>query len=93
MLVQALLFAVVMVCAIAVQAASGNYQFEPLLYLKAFFGIEWMEACLLCVLAVTVHVLVNHKYLGHFVLADVYSRMGRPQDAAREAAAGRRLAG
>ena len=29
--------------------------------------------------------------LGHYVLADVYSRRGRTQDAAREAAAGRRL--
>ena len=29
--------------------------------------------------------------LGHYVLADVYNRLGRQQDAAREAAAGRRL--
>ena len=29
--------------------------------------------------------------LGHYVLADVYSRRGRPKDAAREAAEGRRL--
>jgi arylsulfatase A-like enzyme/cytochrome c-type biogenesis protein CcmH/NrfG len=29
--------------------------------------------------------------LGHYVLADVYSRLGRPAEAAREAAAGRRL--
>jgi arylsulfatase A-like enzyme/Tfp pilus assembly protein PilF len=29
--------------------------------------------------------------LGHYVLADVYNRLGRPQDAAREAAEGRRL--
>lgn len=29
--------------------------------------------------------------LGHFVLADVYSRQGRPRDAEREAAAGQRL--
>jgi arylsulfatase A-like enzyme/Flp pilus assembly protein TadD len=31
--------------------------------------------------------------LGHFVLADVYSRLGRADDAAREAEAGRRLTG
>ena len=29
--------------------------------------------------------------LGHYVLADVYSRRGRSRDAAREAAEGRRL--
>lgn len=29
--------------------------------------------------------------LGHYVLADVYTQLGRPKDAAREAAAGRRL--
>jgi tetratricopeptide (TPR) repeat protein len=29
--------------------------------------------------------------LGHYVLADIYTRMGRPRDAAREAAAGRKL--
>ena len=28
--------------------------------------------------------------LGHYVLADVYSRLGREADAAREAAAGQR---
>ena len=28
--------------------------------------------------------------LGHYVLADVYTRLGRPQDAAREAAAARK---
>ena len=31
--------------------------------------------------------------LGHFVLSDVFAREGRPADAAREAAEGRRLAG
>jgi arylsulfatase A-like enzyme/tetratricopeptide (TPR) repeat protein len=31
--------------------------------------------------------------LGHFVLADLYNRVGRPQDAAREVDAGRRLSG
>ncbi len=29
--------------------------------------------------------------LGHYVLADVYTRLGRPKDAAHEAAEGRRL--
>jgi hypothetical protein len=29
--------------------------------------------------------------LGHYVLADVYNRLGRPRDAEREAAAARRL--
>ena len=29
--------------------------------------------------------------LGHYVLADIYSRRGRPKDAAREAAEGRKL--
>jgi TolA-binding protein len=29
--------------------------------------------------------------LGHYVLADVYTRQGRPRDAAREVAAARKL--
>jgi tetratricopeptide (TPR) repeat protein len=33
----------------------------------------------------------QHAALGHYVLADVYSRQGRAQDAAREAAQGRAL--
>jgi hypothetical protein len=31
--------------------------------------------------------------LGHFILADVYNRMGRPQDAERELSEAKRLEG
>lgn len=67
-LVQALLFGIVIICAIAIQAFQGHYDFDLAVYLKAFFGIEWFHACLLSVFAIAVHVVVNHKYLGYFAL-------------------------
>ena len=41
------------------------------------FGIELVDYWLVCVLALTVHSLVNHKYLGHFVDDRVLRRAAR----------------
>ncbi|HLL03451.1 MAG TPA: hypothetical protein VK539_22900 [Myxococcaceae bacterium] len=66
--VQVLLTGVVMLCGLAVQATRGYYQFELGLYLTALFGLQLPSLWMLCVLAVAVHVVVNHKYLGHFIM-------------------------
>jgi len=67
-LVQFVLLAVVMLCGIGIQLFQGYTKIELGQYFQTLFGIRLIEFALLCVLAMTVHVLVNNKYLGHFVM-------------------------
>jgi ABC-type transport system involved in multi-copper enzyme maturation permease subunit len=62
------LYAVAMVAGMTVQAAHGYWRFEPGHYLAELFGIQLTSYLLMVVLAVLVHVVVNHKYVGHVVL-------------------------
>ncbi|MDY7225180.1 M1 family aminopeptidase [Hyalangium rubrum] len=66
--VQVLLTFVVLACGMLVQLTRGYTQFELGLYLQELFGMRLLDLWLLCVLAVFIHVVVNHKYLGHFVM-------------------------
>ncbi|MDQ3280423.1 MAG: hypothetical protein M3Q69_03320 [Acidobacteriota bacterium] len=50
------------------QVLHGYTVFEPLLYLKILFGITLVDYVILAALAVTAHVLVNHKYVGHLLM-------------------------
>ena len=63
MLVQVLLLTVVMLARIYVQAMQGYYYFELGVYMQDLFGIKLIDFCLLCVLAMVVQIVVNHKYL------------------------------
>lgn len=54
------------------QALMGFYRFEPGLYVQKLLGMQLVDYLLLCVLALAVHTLVNHKYTGHFILIMVY---------------------
>ncbi|HYI08154.1 MAG TPA: M1 family aminopeptidase [Thermoanaerobaculia bacterium] len=64
-----------MIGGILLQALQGYYDFEPGLYLRILFGWNLVEYVLLAAFAMTVHVLVNHKYVGHVVvlLATVFN--------------------
>ncbi|HEX6095616.1 MAG TPA: M1 family aminopeptidase [Thermoanaerobaculia bacterium] len=53
---------------ILLQVLHGYYDFEPGLYLRILFGWNLAEHVLLAAFAMTVHVLVNHKYVGHAVV-------------------------
>lgn len=53
---------------VALQALQGYYRFEPGLYLRILFGLNLVDYVLLAALAMTVHVVVNQKYLGHIVV-------------------------
>jgi ABC-type transport system involved in multi-copper enzyme maturation permease subunit len=66
--VQVLLSAVLLVCGVLVQLFKGYTHLELGLYLTDLFGFRLLDLWQLCVLAVVVHVLVNHKYVGHFVM-------------------------
>ncbi len=52
----------------AIQTAKGYHHYELGLYLRDLFGIELIDYWLVCVLAITVHSVVNQKYLGHFLM-------------------------
>ena len=56
-----------MVGGILMQTLQGYYHFELGLYARILFGFDFPEYVLLAALAMTVHVLVNHKYVGHIV--------------------------
>jgi hypothetical protein len=68
MLVPVVLQALLMLCGLGLQTAKGYYHYELGLYFKGLFGIELIDYWLVCVLAMTVHSLVNQKYLGHFIM-------------------------
>lgn len=64
-----------MIGGILLQVLHGYYTFELGLYLRILFGWNLIEYVLLAAFAMTVHVLVNHKYVGHVVvlLATVFN--------------------
>jgi len=68
MLIPALLQVLVMLAGMSLQIAVGYTRLEPGLYLHQLFGIQLLNYWGLCALALAVHVLVNQKYLGHFVM-------------------------
>ncbi len=68
MILPGLMLFVLMVVGIAIQTWKGFYDYEILLYLKKLFVLDWTRYMLLCVLAFTIQVIVNHKYLGHFLM-------------------------
>ena len=64
-----------MIGGILLQVLQGYYKFEPGLYVR-FLGLSFVEHVLLAAFAMTVHVLVNHKYLGHVIalLATIFNK-------------------
>lgn len=70
--VVAFLMGVLMLSGMAVQASMGYFHFEPGLYLFTLFVPKMVSFSLLCVLAFFVHVVVNNKYIGHFVMILYY---------------------
>jgi hypothetical protein len=68
MLVQVLLVLMVMVCGLIVQLSHGYHQFQFGLYCTDLFTNRLVTFWILCVIAMLVHTIVNHKYLGHFVM-------------------------
>jgi ABC-type transport system involved in multi-copper enzyme maturation permease subunit len=60
--------AVVLVTGVATQALKGYYHFELGLYLRELYGLQLVSFLLLSAFVVLVHVLVNHKYIGHLIV-------------------------
>ncbi|HEX6059560.1 MAG TPA: M1 family aminopeptidase, partial [Gemmatimonadaceae bacterium] len=57
-----------MAAGMILQALQGWSRFEIPVYLKLLFGIKLVDYVLLAGLAMAVHVIVNHKYLGHLIV-------------------------
>lgn len=72
MAVPLLLQALLMLCGMGLQAFKGYFRFEPWLYVQALIGIDLLNYWILCALAISVHSIVNHKYVGHFVMIVYY---------------------
>lgn len=68
LLIQVLLMGMVMLCGVFVQTLHGYHNFEIRLYLTDLFGRQLIGFWILCALAMLVHTIVNHKYLGHFIM-------------------------
>ncbi len=67
-----ILLSVVMVVGMMTQAFRGYFNFEVGLYITELYGFQLIDYILLCVLAITVQVIVNHKYMGHMVMVIYY---------------------
>jgi len=66
--IQGLLLAVVMICSIGIQLWQGYTHLEIGHYLFELYALQWPRYWLLAALALTIHVLVNQKYVAHFVV-------------------------
>ncbi|HEX7019789.1 MAG TPA: M1 family aminopeptidase [Gemmatimonadaceae bacterium] len=67
---------VAMLAGIVTQAAKGYFNFEIPLYVEALFGFRFIDLLLIAVLAFAVHVVVNQKYLGNFIIILLYLGLG-----------------
>ena len=80
MLVQVLLVSMVMACGLIVQLLHGYHRFQFGLYLTDLFTNQLITFWILCVIAMLVHTIVNHKYIGHFVMVLYFvARIALPQ--------------
>ena len=68
MLVPVVLQAVLMLAGMGVQTAKGYTNYEVGLYVRTLFGVGLVDYWVVCVLAMTIHAVVNQKYLGHFAM-------------------------
>ncbi|MEA2328370.1 MAG: type transport system permease protein [Thermoanaerobaculia bacterium] len=60
--------ALLMLTGMVMQMRLGWYDFDPALYFKIVFGLELVGPLLFALVALSVHVLVNQKHVGHVVV-------------------------
>jgi len=80
LLIQAVMLAVVMACCLGIQLWQGYTRLEIGHYLFDLFVLQWPRYWLLAALALTIQVVVNQKYLAHFVVVLLYLLLGRLPD-------------
>jgi len=62
------LHGLVLLIGVLTQVQRGHFDFDFGLYLQILFGLELIESLTFALLALSVHVLVNHKHVGHVVM-------------------------
>lgn len=72
LLLPVLLQLVVLVCGLLIQLAKGYFRFEIALYLRWLFLIQLPRYWLVCLLAFSLQILINNKYMGHFAMVLYY---------------------
>ena len=72
MLMQAVLQLAVLVCGLLVQIINGYTKFELGQYLHRLFVLQLPEYWMVAALALAIHVMVDNKYLGHFIVVLYY---------------------
>ena len=60
---------------ILIQVIQGYHDFEIGLYLKVMFGLQLAEYILFAVFALFVHVVVDHKHVGHLLALLLYAAL------------------
>jgi ABC-type transport system involved in multi-copper enzyme maturation permease subunit len=60
--------AATMIGGLLIQALQGYTHFELGLYFRVVFGMKLLDYLILAALAMTIHVVVNHKYIGHILV-------------------------
>jgi hypothetical protein len=73
MAIPLLLQLLLMFCGMAIQASKGYFHFEPTIYFRSLLINGLIGYWFLCALAITVHSVVNQKYVGHFVMVVYYA--------------------
>jgi ABC-2 type transport system permease protein len=67
-LMVAVLQGVILLAGVLTQAFKGYTNVELDLYFKYLFGLQFADYALLVALVLLVHVLANHKYMGHLIV-------------------------
>jgi ABC-type transport system involved in multi-copper enzyme maturation permease subunit len=74
--IEVFLLTVIMLLGMLVQAGNSYYNFEPLLYIQHLYGVQMLDLLLFTTLTFTIHIIVNNKYLGFFVVVLTYFFFG-----------------
>ena len=74
-LVLVALQALMMAAGMLIQVFLGHFDFQIGLYARILFGLQLPDYLLFALLALVVHALVNHKYVGHLVVVIAYGFM------------------
>jgi ABC-2 type transport system permease protein len=67
--------ALMMAAGMLTQMLLGYYDLEVKLYAQSLFGLQLVDYVLFALLALVVHTLVNHKYVGHLAVVLAYALM------------------
>ena len=69
---QGILLFVLMLCGIVIQSFKGYTHYELGQYLQHLFLMQWPGYALIAVLAISIQVILNNKYVGYFVMIAYY---------------------